>query len=86
MIFKLSEKSYQLIWITKWFLCTWSSDMSVPKCSWGTAGVMLVDVLLTCDLLEERNGVLMEVVVILETDGLSLAVSALMIFDGSLII
>lgn len=66
-------------------MCTWSSDMSAPKGCWGTAGVMLVDVLLTCDLLEEGNGVLMEVVV-LETDGLSLAVSALMILDGSLII
>lgn len=60
--------------------------MSAPKGCWGTAGVMLVDVLLTCDLLEERNGVLMEVVVILETDGLSLAVSALMILGGSLMI
>lgn len=57
--------------------------MSAQKGCWGTAGVMLVDVLLTCDLLEERNGVLMEVVVILETDGLSLAVSALMILGGS---
>lgn len=59
--------------------------MSAPKGCWGTAWVMLVDVLLTCDLLEEGNGVLMEVVV-LETDGLSLAVSALMILGGSLII
>lgn len=75
-----------MIWITNWFLCTWSSDISAPKGCWGTTGVMFVDVLLTCDLLEEENGVLMEVVVILETDGLSLAVSALMILGGSLII
>lgn len=47
---------------------------------------MFVDVLLNCALLEEGDGVLMEVVVILETDGLSLAVSALMILGGSLII
>lgn len=47
---------------------------------------MFVDILLTCDLLEEGNGVLVEVVVILETEGLSLAGSALMIIGGSLII
>lgn len=75
-----------MILITKWLLCTWSSDFSAPKSCWGAAWVMFVDVLLNCALLEEGYGVLIEVVVILETDGLSLAVSALMILDGSLII
>lgn len=67
-------------------MCIWFLDMLVLKCFWGIVGVMFVDVLLICDFLEERNGVLMEVVVIFEIDGFFLVVFVLMIFDGFLII
>lgn len=67
-------------------MCIWFLDMLVLKGCWGIVGVMFVDVLLICDFLEERNGVLMEVVVIFEIDGFFLVVFVLMIFDGFLII